>query len=106
MENNPAIVSDALYQASPTKDTEYNGFGKNDYVINGEITVTITLAEYRQLITGFAQKEVNEANSKRFAAERELESLKKELAATQKQLDEFRALIQSATGKKEDKPNE
>lgn len=106
MENNPAIVSDALYQASPTKETEYNGFGKNDYVINGEITVTITLSEYRQLLTGFAQKEVNEANSKRFAAEREIENLKKDLAAAQKQINEFRALIQCATAKKEDKPNE
>ena len=106
MENNPAIVSDALYQASPTKETEYNGFGKNDYVINGEITVTITLAEYRQLLTGFAQKEVNEANSKRFVAEREIENLKKDLAAAQKQMNEFRALIQGATTKKEDKPNE
>ena len=106
MENNPAIVSDALYQASPTKETEYNGFGKNDYVINGEITVTITLAEYRQLLTGFAQKEVNEANSKRFAAEREIENLKKDLAAAQKQMSEFRALIQGATTKKEDNPNE
>ena len=105
MENNPAIVSDALYQASPTKETEYNGFGKNDYVINGEITVTITLAEYRQLLTGFAQKEVNEANSKRFAAEREIENLKKELTAANKQIDEFRALIQSATAKKEEASN-
>ena len=102
MENNPAIVSDALYQASPTKETEYNGFGKNDYVINGEITDTITLAEYRQLLTGFAQKEVNEANSKRFAAEREVENLKKDLAAAQKQMNEFRSLIQGATTKKED----
>lgn len=101
MENNPAIVSAPLYQASPTKEPEYNGFGKNDYVINGEITVTITLAEYRQLLTAHAKAETSEANSKRFAAEREVDSLKKELAAAQKQIAEFRALIQGTTAKKE-----
>ncbi len=105
MENNPAIVSDALYQASPTKETEYNGFGKNDYVINGEITVTITLAEYRQLLTGFAQMEVREANSKVYALRQEIEGLKNELTAANKQIDEFRVLIQSATAKKEETSN-
>ena len=105
MENNPSIVSNALYQASPTKEPEYNSFGKNDYVINGEITVTITLAEYRQLLTAHAKAEAQEANSKVYGLRQEIETLKKELTAANKQIDEFRALIQSATAKKEDTSN-
>lgn len=106
MENNPAIVSDALYQASPTKEPEYSGFGKHDYVINGEITVTVTLAEYRQLLTAHARAEANEANSKCYALRQEIDGLKKELTAANKQIAEFRALIQTATAKKEDMTNE
>lgn len=112
MENKPAVIvkaaiaKDTMFQASPTKEPDYSGFGKHDFVINGEITVTITLSEYRQLLTAQAKAEASEANSKVYSMKNELEALKKELAAANKQIAEFRALIQVAAAKKEDKTNE
>lgn len=106
MENNTSIVSDATFQASPTKDAEYSGFGKHDYVVNGEITVTITLAEYRALVSDRAKAAENDAIMRRIEVERERNALKKELESASAKLAEFQKLFVTAAAKKEDKTNE
>ncbi len=63
---------------------------------NGQIMVTITLAEYRELLTKHASEQVNEANCKRFTVERERDELKKQVEELRKQLNDLRGMIASA----------
>lgn len=102
---NSAIAADELLQATPQKETGYSGLELHDYVVNGELTVTITLAEYRALVSAQAKAERMEALSRAAEKTRENDKLKEELAAVKKQLEEFRALIQGAA-KKEGAGNE
>ena len=60
----------------------------NDFIASGEITVTITLAEYRELVESKARKdfEINEANSDKWKRENENAELKKEIERLKQQL--------------------
>lgn len=63
-----------------TKDfNDYNSTQDN-FVANQELTVTITLNEYRKLIESSAvtEKRISEANSEKYKAQREIEKLSKE----------------------------
>lgn len=102
MKNNPAVASDSNFQVTPTKDSGYSGFGPHDYVVNGEITVTITLNEYRSLVSATSKAEASEAVLKRFAAERERDEIKKELAEANKRICDLQAMVAEAAMKKED----
>ena len=86
MKNNPAIVSDSNLQVTPTKDSGYSGFGTHDYVVNGEITVTITLAEYRELVGAKANAEKTEAIIRKMEVERKLADVTKELEEANKRI--------------------
>ena len=90
-----AIITDSLLRETP-KDEGYGNYSnKNDFVANGQIMVTITLAEYRALIKGNSDAQVSEAKSKQRQAEMERDGLKKQVADLQKQLDDLKSLIQS-----------
>lgn len=67
-----------------------------NYVSQGQIMVTITLAEYRSLVKSNAEKEVSEARSKTYEVQRERDELKKEVADLRKQLSDLRQMIASA----------
>ena len=90
-----AIITDQLREKTP-KDDGYSSYSnKNDFVANGQIMVTITLAEYRPLVKGNSDAQVSEAKSKQRNAEMERDGLKKQVADLQKQLEELKGLIQS-----------
>ena len=58
----------------------YNS-NENDFIASGEITVTITLAEYRELVESKARKnyEIDKANEDKWKRENENAELKKEI---------------------------
>ena len=90
-----AIITDSLLKETP-KDDGYSSYSnKNDFVANGQIMVTITLAEYRALVKGNSDAIVSEAKSKQRSAEIECDQLKKQVSELQKQLDQLKSLIQS-----------
>lgn len=98
MKSNPAIASDPNYQVTPTKDSGYSGFGTHDYVVNGEITVTITLAEYRELVGTKAHAEKTEAIIRRMEVERKLADVTKELEEANKRICSLEAMIVKKEG--------
>lgn len=57
------------------------GNDRNDFIADNEVTVTITLREYRELVKSHAVKEadVNRANRRSVELEEENKALKKEL---------------------------
>lgn len=56
---------------------------KHNFVGEGEITVTITLAEYRELVKEVAKKDkdIDEAKMKRYEAEKKAEAINAKLNA-------------------------
>lgn len=69
------------------KKTDYN-CDSEDFVLDGEITVTITLHEYRRLVTeaSTASTRIKEAEADRYTRNRENEELKKEIAELKEKL--------------------
>lgn len=67
-----------------------------NYVSQGQIMVTITLAEYRSLVKSNAEKEVSEARSKTYEVQKEHDELKKQVADLQKQLTDLKCMIAGA----------
>lgn len=67
-------------------------FEKKDFVASGEITVTITLGEYRQLIKdcATAQHRIDKAENDRYSRNAENEALKKENAELKAELYEMK----------------
>lgn len=88
------IVTDELLKEA--KDDGYSSNNKLDFVSNGQIMVTITLGEYRQLVKAKAEHEANEARSKTYALEKERDSLKKVIEDLQKQLNDLKSMIANA----------
>ena len=91
-----SIVTDERLKETPSEDKYGRYELSKDYVANGQIMVTITLAEYRELLTRHAEDQVIEANSKRFTVERERDELKKQVEELRKQLNDLRGMIASA----------
>ena len=106
MKNNPAIVSDQNFQVTPTKDTGYSSFGNHDYVVNGEITVAITLAEYRELVGAQAKAAQLESYSRRLEAENKLADANRALEEANKRICSLEAMIAKTAMKKEGSTNE
>ena len=94
-----AVITDQLLKEAPRDDGYGSTSSKNDFVANGQIMVTITLAEYRALVKGNSDAQVSEAKSKQYHAEQERDGLKKQVADLQKQLEELKGLIQSKFSK-------
>lgn len=74
-------------------DKKIDGYGTNlkDFVAPQEITVTITLNEYRELVKEVATKEkdINEANKDKYTREAENDKLRKEVAELKSKLYEM-----------------
>lgn len=62
------------------KSKDYS-FDRNNFVVAGELTVTITLNEYRALISTVAESEekLSKEKDKRYAAEAKVDALQKKL---------------------------
>ena len=63
-----------------TKDFGTFGNPENNFVTNQELTVTITLNEYRDLVkqTALADKKIREAESEKYDAQRDVKHLSEE----------------------------
>lgn len=72
------------------KMDSYN-FESNNYIAEGEIVITITLNEYRNLISEVAKKQVDieKANKDKYARDSENEKLRKEVNDLRSQLFEL-----------------
>ena len=64
-----------------SKEVDYS-LDQNDFVLDNEITVTITLHEYRELVENDATSKtrIEEANNEKWKYYRENEELKKQVA--------------------------
>jgi len=85
MEN--VAIKDIIFDK---KSANYD-FKADNFVASGEITVTITLHEYRQLIKdcATAQQRIDEANNNKYTRDAENEKLKKEVSELKAQLYEL-----------------
>ena len=74
------------------KKLDSYGTNLKDYVADKEITVTITLSEYRELVSNDATRRasIDEANKDKYERNRENERLKKENNALEMKLFEYR----------------
>lgn len=70
------------------KKTESYGFEKNDFVAPSEITVTITLGEYRSLITkaATADEAIRKAEADKYSREADNKRLKEMVEALRAEL--------------------
>ena len=75
-----------------SKKLDKYGNNNNDFVATGELTVTITLSEYRALVASKATRDadINKANTDRFQRESENRSLKEEIAKLKAELYELK----------------
>lgn len=70
------------------KKMEKYAWEANDYVAEGELTITITLAEYRDLISAVATKhyDIAKANEDKYKRDAENAALKEEVETLRKRL--------------------
>lgn len=93
------VVTDDHLEKKPEDDNWNRGEYRHDFVCNGQIMVTITLAEYRTLVKANADSIVSDMRSKAYAMERERDEMKKQVADLQKQLDGLKEMIAGAAMK-------
>ena len=78
----------------------------HDYVVNGQIMVTITLSEYRSLVKSNADLKVSEASGKMYELRKERDEMQKQVNDLQKQLNDLKAMIASAVPMKVSSQND
>lgn len=101
-----SVVADDHLNGAPEED-KYGRYALDrDYVRNGQIMVTITLAEYRDLVRKNADDEVNKERSARYEISRERDELKKQVEELRKQLNDLRGMIASAVPLKTPDPGD
>ena len=92
-----------MLQPSPTKDASsaYGGMENADFLVEGELTVTITLREYRDLIANNAKaeskKELSETKNRWIEAYQERDKLKNTVANLTDEVARLRSLLEKAT---------
>ena len=86
MENN-TTVKDVILD----KKLDNYGSNNNDFLASGELTVTITLEEYRKLVRDCATRDycINEAEKDKYTRDHENEELRKENAELKAELYEL-----------------
>ena len=74
------------------KKLDSYGSSNNDFVAAQEITVTITLNEYRDLVSfkAVGQKKIDEANSDKYTRDAENAKLREEIAALKAEIYELK----------------
>ena len=77
MEDNKITMTQTSFNFD--KSTGTYGDSVNNYVIPNELTVTITLNEYRQLISAIAKKRADDAEADKYARLTEIAELKKKV---------------------------
>lgn len=87
MENNN-ILTDKIIDM---KFDKYNYEEEKNFAANGELTVTITLHEYRNLLQREAKSEADEMRSKNWKLDSECKDLKKEV-------EHLKAVIETLQG--------
>lgn len=80
------------------KKIEHYDWKSKDFVAEGELTITITLAEYRALIASDAtkQQDIAKANADKFTRDEENARLKNEIEALRAKLFELNCLNRGA----------
>lgn len=82
-------------------DKKMDGYNwnKDDYSAQGELTVTITLSEYRNLVSNVATRDaaIGAANADKYTRNQENEQLKKEVAALKAELYEYQKRLDPTT---------
>lgn len=75
----------------------YN-FEKKDFVAAGELTVTITLSEYRSLVADYATRKtyINKANSDKYERENENKRLKEEVSRLKAEIYELKTVADNS----------
>ena len=73
------------------KKIEGYSFEKNDFIAPQEITITITLAEYRELVKKVATRDadIDKANADKYKRENEIKELTEEVAELKAKLYEL-----------------
>lgn len=79
------------------KKLDVYSFENNDFKAAGELTVTITLSEYRSLVAANATRnaDIEKANSDKYQRENENKRLKEEVSRLKSELYELKAVIDS-----------
>lgn len=87
-------INEELFKAKKGGEYSRNDI-RNDFAIPGEITVTITLNEYRALISANAisEKSISDLNAERYDAQDECNALKQEREKLLKEIAELKIKI-------------
>ncbi len=87
-------INEELFKAKKGGEYSHNDI-RNDFAIPGEITVTITLNEYRALISANAisEKKISELNSKLYDEQAKASALKKEREKLVNEIAELKVKI-------------
>ena len=95
-----SIIRDENFKETPSEDKYGRYELNNDYVCNGQIMVTITLAEYRALLMERAEDAVRKTQSERYELLSQNTKLKKEVDDLTNQLNDMRSIMASAVSTK------
>lgn len=89
---------------NPVLQKKIDGYRVDNFAVPQELTVTITLSEYRELVTNQAtcNSKVNEATQARWKVEHERDELKNTLAEVKDTLERVRNDLFVANNRKEE----
>ena len=99
-------MAEQKFKKEVVSDSYSDTISKYDFVAENEITVTITLAEYRELIgvKATCDRKIKEADDKRIeyyskanTLEKENSDLKKELYDLQKKLEDMKSAVKEVS---------
>lgn len=90
MDNNKSILDQTTYHFD--KAVENYSDEKNNYVIPYELTVTITLNEYRELLTAKSKAIADDAISEKWKKESEIKELKERIKTMETTIDTLRGI--------------
>jgi len=93
------LIEDRINNDKITDKKLDYGFDKNNYVLGGEITVQITLSEYRELVRSDATKrhDIEEANDGKWKREQENKSLREENQRLKEEIYDLKKRLEQYT---------